>query len=152
VDFNLPERFDLTYIDSDGAKKRPFVIHRALIGSFERFFAFLIEHYAGAFPLWLSPVQVKIISVGQSHIEYARKLSKELQLAAIRASVDDSDETVGNKIRKAIGEKAPYIIVIGDKEIESDKLAIRDRGAKETRLLDKQEFVAEVLEKIKNKS
>ncbi len=151
VDFNLPERFDLKYIDKDGKEKRPYVIHRALIGSFERFFAFLIEYHGGNFPLWYAPVQVKIISVGEKHHEYCKKLSREFFDADIRVEVDDSDETVGNKTRKAIQEKVPYILVVGDKEMESGKLAVRDRGSRDTRELSKEDFIKEIQKKVKNK-
>jgi threonyl-tRNA synthetase len=150
-DFNLPERFDMSFANSNGKDEKPYVLHRALFGSFERFMALLIEHYAGAFPIWLSPVQVKIISVGEKHIEYCQKLADEFRANEIRVEVDDSNETVGNKTRKAIGEKIPYILVVGDKEIESGKLAVRDRGSKDMRLLDKTEFVEEVNDKVRSK-
>jgi threonyl-tRNA synthetase len=150
-DFNLPERFDMEFINNKGEKERPYVLHRALFGSFERFLALLIEHYAGAFPLWLSPVQVKVISVGEKHIDYAEKLYEELKDKKIRAEVNFDNETVGNKMRLAIQEKVPYILVIGDKEIESGKFSIRDRGQKDTRELDKEEFIKEVLDKIEKK-
>ena len=150
-DFNLPEKFDMTYIDQEGKKQRPYMLHRALFGSFERFIGVLIEHYAGAFPVWLSPVQVKIISVGEKHIEYCQKLKDEFNQEDIRVEVDDSDETVGNKIRKAVAEKAPYILVIGDKEMGSDKLAVRDRGQRETRDICQEEFIQEIKDKVKNK-
>ncbi|MDD4611134.1 MAG: threonine--tRNA ligase [Patescibacteria group bacterium] len=151
LDFIMPQRFGLSYVDSDGKEKTPVMIHRAIVGSPERFLGVLIEHYAGAFPVWLSPVQVKIISVGEKHIEYCKKLAQEFKDNEIRVEVDDSSETVGNKIRKAIGEKVPYILVVGDKEIESGKLAVRDRGSKDMRLLEKVEFIAEVVEKVKSK-
>ena len=150
-DFNLPEKFDMTYIDKEGNKQRPYMLHRALFGSFERFIGVLIEHYAGAFPVWLSPVQVKIISVGEKHIEYCQKLKDEFNQEDIRVEVDDSDETVGNKIRKAVAEKSPYILVIGDKEISSDKLAVRDRGQRDTREISQEEFIQEIKDKVKNK-
>ncbi len=150
-DFNLPEKFDMTYIDQQGEKQRPYMLHRALFGSFERFIGVLIEHYAGAFPVWLSPVQVKIISVGEKHIEYCRKLKEEFYQEEIRIEVDDSNETVGNKIRKAVAEKTPYILVIGDKEMNSDKLAVRDRGQQKTREISQKEFIQEIKDKVKNK-
>ncbi len=152
IDFALPEKFDMTYIDKDGKEKRPVVIHRGSIGCLERTMAFLIEKHAGAFPVWLSPVQVKLISVGEGHVEYCKKFAEELLMKHdMRVEVDDSDETVSNKTRKAVNEKIPYILVIGDKEMESDKLSIRDRGSRETRDLDKKKFIQEVLDKIKNK-
>ncbi len=151
VDFNLPKRFDLHFIDKDGQKKRPFVIHRALIGSFERFFAFLIEHYAGNFPLWFAPVQVKLIAVSEKHIDFCKELSKEFLRRDIRLEIDISDETVGNKIRKASQEKVPYMLVIGDKEMESDKFHVRDRGSREVREISKENFFEEIAEKIEQK-
>jgi len=152
LDFQMPLKFDCKYIDRDGKEKPPVMIHRTIMGSFERFMGILIEHYAGAFPVWLSPVQVKILSVGEAHIDFCQKLKQEFKDNNIRAEVDESSETVGNKIRKATGEKAPYVLVVGDKEIESGQLAVRDRGAKDTRLLGKEEFIAEVIEKIASRS
>lgn len=151
VDFNLPDRFDLTYVDKDGEKKRPFVIHRALIGSFERFFAFLIEYYAGNFPVWFAPVQVKLVAVSEKHNDYLKKLNKEFLEKNIRIEMDISDETVGNKIRKAVKEKVPYMLVIGDKEIKSDKFHIRDRGSDKIREISKADFYKEIEDKNKNK-
>ena len=150
-DFNLPEKFDMTFVNSKGEKERPYMLHRALFGSFERFIGVLIEHYAGAFPLWLSPVQVKIVSVGESHIEFCQKLASEFIEAGIRTEVDSSDETVGNKIRKAVAEKVPYMLVIGEKEMGSDKLAVRDRGGRDTRAVDKDKFIEEIKDKIQNR-
>ncbi len=151
LDFAMPERFDLKYTGQDGKEKRPVMIHRTVYGAIERFLGILIEHYAGAFPLWLSPVQVKIISVGSAHIEYCRKLANELKQAGIRIEVDDANETVGNKIRIAIKEKVPYMLVIGDREMNSNKLNIRDRGEKNTREIGKEEFIREVAEKIRGR-
>ncbi len=145
-DFNLPERFNMEFTDNKGGKEKPYMLHRALFGSFERFIALLIENYAGAFPIWLSPVQVKILSVGEKHREYCQNLASEFIKEEIRVEVDDSDETVNNKIRKATKEKVPYILVIGDKEIESNKLNVRDRGKKETREIDKKDLIKEIKE------
>ncbi|MCK4539854.1 threonine--tRNA ligase [Candidatus Parcubacteria bacterium] len=151
LDFATPKRFNMTYIDKKGKEKTPVMIHRAILGSYERFLMLLIEHFAGAFPVWLSPVQAKIISVGESHIEYCKTLAKEFMDNDIRVEVDNSDETVGNKTRKAIKEKIPYILVVGDKETKSNKLSIRDRGSGEIRNLKKTEFIKEVKNKIENK-
>ncbi len=151
-DFNLPEKFNMTYIDKDGKEKRPYVLHRALFGSFERFIGVLIEHYAGAFPVWLSPVQVKLVAVSEKHLEFVQKLANEFKQENVRVEADISDETVGNKIRKAVNEKVPYMLVIGDKEAGSDKLIVRDRGSKDTREISKEEFFKEIKEKVKNKS
>jgi len=150
-DFVMPKRFKMKYIDRDGKENEPIVIHRSSIGCFERTMAFLIEHYAGAFPVWLAPVQVKIVSVGSGHVEFSRKLADEFKQSDIRVEVDESDETVGNKIRKAVVEKVPYMLVVGDKEMNSGKLAVRDRGEKTTREIGKQEFMEEVKGKIKEK-
>ncbi|NCF75501.1 MAG: threonine--tRNA ligase [Xanthomonadaceae bacterium] len=150
-DFNLPEKFKMNFINEKGEKERPYMLHRALFGSFERFIGILIEHYAGAFPLWLSPLQVKIISVSEKHIKYCEELANKLRKENIRVKVDDSNETVGNKIRKAITEKIPYMAVIGDKEIKSKKINIRDYGLKQTREISLEKFIKEVLEKIEKK-
>ena len=152
LDFQLPQRFDLHYDAADGTQKTPVVIHRALLGSMERFLGVILEHYAGAMPVWLSPVQVKIISVAETHITYAQKLAAEFKSHGIRVEVDANNETVGNKIRKAANEKLPYMLVIGDQEMDSDKLAVRDRGQQETREVGRAEFIKEILEKINKRS
>lgn len=150
-DFNLPSRFEMNFINDKGEKEQPYMLHRALFGSFERFVGVLIEHYAGAFPIWLSPVQIKLVAVGEKHCEFVKKLAQEFIDNDIRVETDLSDETVGNKIRKASKEKVPYMLVIGDKEMASDKLAVRDRGSKETREISKEDFINELKEKTKEK-
>ncbi|MFA7088138.1 MAG: threonine--tRNA ligase [Patescibacteria group bacterium] len=150
-DFNLPERFDMDFTNGQGEKERPYMLHRALFGSFERFIGLLIEHYAGAFPVWLSPVQTKIISVAESHLDACKNLAEELRAAGIRVEIDEANETVGNKIRKAVAEKIPYMLVIGDKEAAAPVLSVRDRGAAETREIAKDKFIEEILLKVKNK-
>jgi len=150
-DFVMPKRFKLNYVDKDGKEKEPIVIHRSSIGCFERTMAFLIEHYAGAFPVWLSPVQVKLLAVSEKHVKHCQKLADEFSQQGIRVEVDASDETVGNKIRKAIKEKTPYMLVIGDKEINSTKLQIRDRGRQEVREIEKAKFIKEILKIVKAK-
>lgn len=150
LDFQLPERFGLHYTAEDGKQLTPVVIHRAILGSIERFFGVIIEHYAGAFPVWLSPVQIKLLPVSQTHIPAAKKLEAELIDSGLRVATDEANETVGNKIRKASTEKVPYVLVIGDKETDGKILSIRDRGSDQTRTIGKEEFVSEVLEKIKN--
>ena len=152
LDFQLPRRFELYFVDSDGSHKTPVVVHRALLGSMERFLGIIIEHYMGFFPVWLSPVQIKIISVGEGHIEFCNKLASEFKDGGIRVEVDDNNETVGNKIRKATAEKVPYMLVIGDKEMASNKLMVRDRGSRDTREISKEDFIQEVQEKIKTRS
>jgi threonyl-tRNA synthetase len=132
-DFVMPKRFKLEYKDKDGLDKEPIVIHRSSIGAIERTMAFLIEHYAGAFPVWLSPVQAVTIPIGEGHIEYARKLEAELRAAGIRAQTDDSSERMNQKIRLAQLDKVPYMLVIGDKEIENETVSVRLRtGAQAT--------------------
>jgi threonyl-tRNA synthetase len=130
-DFVMPKRFNLTYIDKDGKEKEPIVIHRSSIGAIERTMAFLIEHYAGAFPLWLSPVQAVIIPVSDQHLEYARKLEGELKSAEVRARVDDSNERMNQKIRLAQLEKIPCMIIVGDKEVADNTVSVRLRGGKQ---------------------
>ncbi|MCX6798191.1 MAG: threonine--tRNA ligase [Candidatus Falkowbacteria bacterium] len=151
LDFIMPQRFGLEYTAADGKKRTPIMIHRAIIGSPERFLGILIEHYAGAFPVWLSPVQVKIISVGETHLDYCHKLAQELKDNKIRVEIDDNNETVGNKIRKASQEKVPYMLVIGDKEINSPRLNVRDRGQQDTREIAKLDFIKEVLQRVETK-
>ena len=128
LDFNLPERFALEYAGEDGGKHRPVVIHRAILGSTERFLGIMIEHYAGAFPTWLAPVQVQIIPVGKAHVRPGKKLEKLLLGTGIRAVCDDANESVGYKIRKAEKAKVPYMLVVGDKEKSLKKLTVRRRG------------------------
>ena len=152
IDFALPERFEMTYIDKKGQEQRPMVIHRSSIGCLERTMAFLIEHYAGNFPLWLSPTQVKILTVSDSHIDFAKKLKDEFFSESIRVELDDSPETVGNKIRKSSQEKIPYTLVIGDKEMGSDKLFVRVRGKQDLLEIKKEEFISKIKTDIKNRS
>jgi len=125
LDFSMPERFDLEYVDEEGNRKRPVMIHRTVLGSLERFIGVLLEHYAGALPVWLSPIQVKLLPVADRHNEYAEKIAAELSEAGVRVSMDDSKESVGKKIRNAEMEKSPFMLVVGDKEIESGKLSVR---------------------------
>ncbi|MBT4849715.1 threonine--tRNA ligase [Candidatus Parcubacteria bacterium] len=150
-DFVMPERFNLVYTDKKGKEKKAIVIHRSSVGALERVIAFLIEHFAGAFPLWLSPIHVKIITVGEGHIEFSKKMAKEFQSEGIRVEIDHSDETVGNKIRKSSQEKMPYTLVIGDKEMNSDDLAVRVRGKKDLLNIDKQKFISKIKTDIKNR-
>jgi len=151
LDMNMPERFDLTCINEKGEKERIVMIHAAIMGSLERFISILIEHTAGDFPVWLSPVQVKLLSVGEAHNDFCRQLAEELKSQGIRLELDLLNETVGNKIRKAVNEKVPYMLVIGDKEMNSQKLFVRERGEREAKEWDKQEFIKKILEQIKEK-
>ncbi len=152
VDFAVPERFGLKYKTSEGDFATPICIHRAPLGTHERFIGFLIEQYAGNFPVWLSPVQIKLLSVADVHIDFCSKLAEEMKTHGFRVSLDISNETVGNKIRKASNEKVPYMLVIGDKEMNSDKLFVRERGEREAKEWDKVEFIKQISNKIKNRS
>lgn len=127
LDFQMPERFDLTYIGADGEKHRPVMLHRVIFGSIERFIGILIEHYAGAFPLWLAPVQIKLLTISDNQVEYALSVKKELEKQGFRVEIDKSNEKVGYKIRNARLEKIPYFAVIGDKEKESKTLSVKSR-------------------------
>jgi len=151
LDMNLPERFDLTYIGQDGEKHRPVMIHRVVFGSIERFIAILTEHYAGAFPVWLSPVQVKILPIVDKHHDYAYEIKKLLEQNDIRVEVDTRNEKIGYKIREAQIEKTPYMLVIGDKEMENNTVAIRSRKDGDMGTNSTQEFVDKILEEIKTK-
>ena len=126
-DFNLPERFDMTYVGADGQKHRPYMIHRALLGSIERFFGILIEHYEGKFPTWLAPVQVKLLSVNKEMVEYCKSVASELLAQDIRVVTDSSDEKIGYKIRQGLNERVPYLAVIGKREAEAGTLSVRGR-------------------------
>ena len=141
-DFNLPERFKMAYVGADGQEHQPYMVHRALLGSCERFFGLLIEHYAGAFPVWLHPVQVSVLPISDRHMEYAKKVTGELKSAGFRVSMDDRSETINQKIRQAQMEKVPCMLIIGDKEVEAGTVAVRLRtgeqkfGITPPRLLD----------------
>ena len=152
LDMNLPERFDLTYIDADGSKKRPVMLHRVIYGSIERFIGILIEHYAGAFPLWLAPVEVNIIPVSnEHHLEYAQKLAEQLDSAGIRVKIDDRDEKMGYKMRESQTKKIPLTLVLGDKEVETDSVSYREFGKQETTAVSSGEFINLVTKCIEDK-
>jgi threonyl-tRNA synthetase len=151
-DFTLPERFDLTYVDADGKRKRPVMIHRVVLGAIERFLGVLIEHYAGAFPVWLSPVQAVIMTITDRLHGYAGELSKELRHAGLRVEEDFRNEKIGFKIREARNQKVPYMIIIGDKESESRTLALRKRGEDKTSVLSVEEFLALFHQEVKERS
>mgnify|MGYP002763209578 FL=1 len=152
LDMNLPERFDLTYIDSDGNKKRPVMLHRVIYGSIERFIGILIEHYAGAFPLWLSPVQINIIPVNKEyHLEYSNKLLEKLSNNNIRAKLDDRNEKLGYKMRESQTKKIPLTLVIGDKEVNENMVSYREFGKADVITCSVEEFIDKVNDCIKNK-
>ncbi len=150
-DFCMPSRFNLTYMGEDGAEHECFVVHRSSIGAIERIMAFLIEKYAGAFPLWLAPVQVKVIPVRDTHNEYAKKITDALKEHDIRVDLDDSDSNLGGKVRDAKNNKIPYWIVIGDKEIEADKVTLESRDRGPLGQLSKEDLLSKFLEEIKNR-
>jgi threonyl-tRNA synthetase len=151
-DFNLPERFGLEYVAEDGSRKRPLMVHRALYGSVERFFGVLIEHYAGAFPVWLSPVQVVLIPIAERHGEYANKVASQLREAGIRVQVDVRNEKMNAKIREYALQKVPFMLVVGDKEAEVGKVNVRTRSKEKTEDMSAQEFEQKVRKLIESRA
>ncbi len=150
LDMNLPERFDLTYVDKDGSKKRPVMLHRVIYGSIERFIGILIEHYAGAFPLWLSPVQINIIPVNnEHHMDYCINLKNKFEKVGIRSNIDNRDEKLGYRMRESQTKKIPYTLVIGDKELDSNTVNYRMFGSKDTESISVDDFIDKLLEQIK---
>ena len=143
-DFNLPERFGLTYIGEDGKEHRPYMVHRALLGTMERFMGVLIEHYAGAFPVWLAPVQAVVIPIADRHVEYAQELKARLEASNVRVDVDDGNDRMNAKIRNAQMQKIPYMLVIGDREIEADAAAVRLRSGDNLGALPVDEILARI--------
>jgi len=143
-DFNLPERFEMTYVGEDGQEHQPYVVHRALLGALERFFGTLIEHYAGAFPVWLSPVQVMLIPIADRHVEYAHSVVRQLKGVGLRVEVDDSGERMQAKIRGAQLQKIPYMLVVGDREMRGDTVAVRLRTEEDLGAMSVNDFVARV--------
>ena len=141
VDFNLPERFEIVYEGQDGNRHRPVMVHRTILGSMERFVAGLVEHYAGAFPVWLAPVQVRVINIADRHIEYCENVLATLRDAGLRADLDARTERMNLKIREAQVQKVPYMLVAGDKDIESGKVSVRLRSTDELGQMDLAEFV-----------
>jgi len=152
IDFMLPERFNLEYVDSDGKTKTPVMIHRAPLGSLERFLGILIEHYSGAFPTWLSPVQVKILSIAERHVLYANTIVNQLRTNGLRVELNDKNETLGNKIRDAQNEKVPYMLIVGDKEVVDNTVNIRKRSQKESNNIKLKEFIKNIKKEIEEKS
>lgn len=140
VDFNLPERFELSYVGEDNSKHTPIMIHRAILGSFERFFGILIEHFGGAFPLWLSPVQVRVATISDAHISYAQEVATQLQKSGLRVEEDFRNEKLGLKVREGQMEKIPYLLVVGDKEVENKTVSPRRLGGKNLESMSVNEF------------
>lgn len=148
LDFQMPERFDLTYIGEDGEKHRPVMLHRVIFGSIERFIGVLIENYAGAFPTWLAPVQVKLLPIADAHVDYAKEVKEKLEDVGVRVELDDRNEKIGYKIREAQLQKIPYMLVLGDKEKEAGTVGVRSRKDGDTGAMAVDEFVAKIVEEI----
>ncbi len=152
LDFNQPINFDMTYINESGEKERPAILHTAFLGSVERFIGILIEHLAGAFPIWLSPVQVKILPITDRNVEYSNKIIKRLRDEAIRAELDDRSETLNAKIRVAQKEKVPYMLILGDKEQQNSSTSIRLRNGENKNNIKIEDFIKDIKDKVENKS
>jgi threonyl-tRNA synthetase len=152
LDFQLPRRFSLKYSDKDGTEKTPVVIHRVIYGSFERFIGIITEHFAGSFPLWLSPTQVRVIPISEKFEEYSQKVLKELKENKIRSDIDLRNETLGARVRDAQNEKIPYMIIIGQKEQEENTITLRKRNSKDLEKLNLPDFINLSLKKIHSKS
>jgi len=150
-DFNLPERFDMTYVGEDGNEHRPYMVHRALLGSLERFFGVLVEHYGGAFPVWLSPVQVALIPIADRHVSYARAVADRLKVAGLRVAVDESGERMQAKIRDAQMQKIPYMLVVGDQEMGAEQVNLRQRDGDVPGAMSVDEFLALAQEAVAKK-
>ena len=150
-DLCMPDRFDLSYIGKDGAKHRAFVVHRSSIGAIERIMAFLIEKYAGAFPLWLAPVQVRVLPVSEKHAAYANEVLAALCAANIRAEVDDVNVSLGKKIRNAKTEKIPYLLVVGDKEVEAKTISVENRDVGKLDITSLSDFITKANDEIKRR-
>ena len=150
LDFQLPQRFNLSYIDKEGNKKTPIMVHRAIFGSFDRFIGILTEHFAGAFPVWLAPVQIKILPIADKHKEYSKQLLNKLEEQGLRVELDDREEKIGYKIREAQLQKIPYMLIIGDKEVEANAVGVRSRKDGDIGQMPVEEFINKIQEEIKN--
>ncbi|MFH0734352.1 MAG: threonine--tRNA ligase [bacterium] len=151
-DFNLPERFDMSYIGEDGKEHRPFMVHRALLGSLERFFGVLVEHYGGSFPMWLAPIQVAVVPISQNYFEYAEKVTNELKKSNIRVTLDKRNEKIGYKIRDWETQKVPYMLVLGEKEQSGNFISVRKHKEGDKGALSLEEFINNINKQIENKS
>lgn len=152
LDFQLPQRFALEYIGADGEKHRPIMIHRVAFGSIERFIGILIEHFAGAFPTWLAPVQVKVLPISDKYAEYANTVKEKLAAAGIRAELDTRSEKIGYKIREAQTQKIPYMLIAGQKEEEEGTVSVRSRRAGDEGAKNLDDFIADMLQEISSKA
>lgn len=151
LDFQMPEKFDLTYINQNNEKVRPVVIHRAIFGSIDRFFGILIEHFAGAFPVWLAPTQVQIIPVSQVHLEYCLKIQSELKQLGVKVKIDESNEKLGYKIREAQMQKIPYMLVLGDNEVQEEAVNVRKYGNQQSESVPFEDFKKQIVQQIKER-
>ena len=151
LDFYSPKKFDLYYINGKGEKEHPVIIHRAIMGSFDRFFAFLVEKHAGIFPLWLAPVQMRVLPIAKTHKKYAKEVVKALTSAGIRAELKDSNDTIGKKIREGELRKVPYLLIVGDKEVKAKSVAVRKTGKGDLGAVKLKQFIAKALEEIAKK-
>lgn len=152
MDMQLPERFDVNYVGEDGEKHRAVMIHRAGYGSIERFLGILIEHFAGAFPTWFAPVQVKVIPVAQDHMDYAKEVAETLSASDIRVEVEEANETLGYKIRKAQTEKIPYMLIVGEKEMKTHTVSVRTRSGGDAGSAPVAVFIANIIREIKDRA
>jgi len=148
VDFNLPERFGVEYVAEDNTRKQPVMIHRAILGSFERFIAILVEHYAGEFPFFLAPTQVIFVPISDSHVEYAKALKKTLMLEGIDSEVYDKNDSLNKRIRTAEKQRVPYVVIVGDEEVKGNSVAIRNRRTREQYNLTQDEFMVELTQQL----
>jgi threonyl-tRNA synthetase len=146
LDFSMPEKFELEYTGSDNAPHRPVMVHRAVLGSLERFMGVMIEHFAGAFPFWLAPVQCRLIPIGDAHVEYCKEFGKKLQRMGIRFEIDDRNEKMGLKTREAQMQKVPMMFVAGDREMADGQFAVRKYGAKDSEVLKIEDIIALIVD------
>lgn len=150
LDFQLPQRFNLHYIDSNGDKKVPVLVHRAIFGSFDRFIGIITEHFAGAFPVWLAPVQVKVMPISDNQVDYAKSVVQKLQAQGIRVELDDRQEKIGYKIREAQLQKIPYMLILGEKEVEAKAVGVRSRKDGDIGAMMLEQFVEKVKDEVEN--
>ena len=150
-DFNLPQRFGITYIGEDGNEHQPYMVHRAIFGSLERFMGVLIEHYGGAFPVWLAPLQVKIIPIADRHFDYARKIGNKMDDSGLRCEVDLGTDRMNSKIRQGQLQKIPYMVIVGDKEVESDTVSVRSRNGEDVGVVSVNDLVSRIVSESSNK-
>ena len=152
LDFQLPQRFELVYTASDGTKQAPIMIHRALFGSFDRFIGIITEHFAGAFPIWLAPEQVRILTIAEKFTDYAQEVAAKLDKAGIRCEIDNRNETIGKKIREAQMQKLPYTLVVGENEVANGTVAVRKRAMGDQGAQSVDEFIARITAEVESRA